>query len=747
MSRTTLLVAGSLAAFLALPLVAASGVQLRPGSPSSPIEFEDLVGVARASAGQVTRQDMQGFGRGWSRNAQLFWSAPPPTDRPIRNWPHLSLWFNSTEGTHDVVLHYTSAPDFGTFRVFVDGEAATDIDAYSSSVAPQTRSLGRRRLAAGRHELIFTVFTKAPASRGFFVGLDCIELRPLGDIADTARAEPQRMPRLDPQRLPRPEPPPPPSEPQRRERGVRPMVAGAQLNFALIDGTTLDWTAKGGTETTFDHTNRNAHLVWQSSSDKVKWRWQVAVQPFSGAPDLSPPGLVAEQDVSSSRFAINFATFPPLNTNQPIASRDFYIRVIAMNAEQPVVSNVVVAHYVPGSDKSGEITKDAFTKAHEEKEKRDKMEAMAKAYKVEILSFEPPVFPDVERWGCVVILKNPNPLTPFRPGEHCPARWSGQGQHLTFWDYVTGWVKAYEVAASFYQDAKGWVATQFASALPCEQLGKAAAECEKYAAQAAGIGMTVGLAAAGVPPTLPDFSTMAKGKAVDAGVNFTCMSIESNGGKCSPELRTALGKAYSAGLDKLSRSLDKTMREPGCGNEAVAHEHGREPLPCFGDMPGVEFKPARGAIYEAPMVRARITRVGPGLPEAGELELRADLTLSNHFPGGTIETYYQPVPPTDLSGELFAPARLRMPPLAMGQSVELSVPLGGIKQFTFSSTKNMKGENNGYAVHNGWCALYKGGHGPLNVRVVCDRRGGGVINCSDSAVRTVQLPNDHDCAM
>ena len=83
----------------------------------------------------------------------------------------------------------------------------------------------------------------------------------------------------------------------------------------------------------------------------------------------------------------------------------------------------------------------------------------------------------------------------------------------------------------------------------------------------------------------------------------------------------------------------------------------------------------------------------------------------------------------------------------MGQSVEVSVPLGGIKQFTFSSTKNMKGENNGYAVHNGWCALYKGGRGPLNVRAVCDRRGGGAINCSNGDVRTVQLPKDQGCAM
>ena len=94
---------------------------------------------------------MRGFGGGWSGSAQLFWGAPPPVDKPIRNWPHLAVWFEPpSANTYEVILHYTSAPDFGTFRVFLDGQPRADVDAYSPSVTPQNRSLGQHKLSPGK---------------------------------------------------------------------------------------------------------------------------------------------------------------------------------------------------------------------------------------------------------------------------------------------------------------------------------------------------------------------------------------------------------------------------------------------------------------------------------------------------------------------------------------------------------------------------------------------------------------------
>jgi hypothetical protein len=703
------------------------------------IELENLVNAAKASGGQIVRQEMQGFGQGWSGGAQLFWRAPAPADAPIRNWPHLSVSFAAPgANAYEVILQYTSAPDFGKFRVFLDGQAVADIDAYGPTVAPQTRGLGQLKLGLSQHELVVTVFGKAGASKGFSVGLDRIELRPTGGTTTVVRETQQTLP--------------PGREAQSARHPGGPPPA-AQLYFAAVSSITQKWTEKSGTDRTFDRPNLTAHLVWESPlMDKLAWRWQVALQPFTTS--TSPDGFVAGSDVSTRTFTIDLATLPPFSgrTSQARPSIDFYIRLVATNGgpSASVASNVVVAHYVEGSDQSAEITREAFKRDHDRKVLDATLDALNTLYSVDVVSFTPAMFADPNRWGCVVITKNPyvgsitHPLVaPYGPGEHCPAYYRGQGHTLTPWDYITGWAKAYEIVTNFYDEAKAWTAAQFANTLPCDMLGKAASECKKYGEQLAGAAINAGLVAAGVPPSLPDLNEVAKGQAVDAGVSFTCSSIESSGGKCSPELKTALAKAYGAGLDKLEKQLDRTTKEPGCGNVTVAHENGREPLPCFGDYPGLEFKPADGAVYQPPLVTVRVTRTARGFPELdrSEYEIRADLVLQNKFAGGQIESYYKPVPPTDLSAELFAPGRLTLPSLAMGQSATVTLAMGGIKQYTFSTTSG------GYAVHNGWCALYNGATGSVTVAATCLNSTGAAVSCAAPAKRAVQTPKDYKCTI
>ncbi len=163
----------------ALVVAAAGRVHAQRRQTVIAIELEDVVNTVRPSAGTVARQDMQGFGGGWS-GAQLFWAAAPPVDRPIRNWPHLSFSIDiPSEGGYEVVLRHTAAPDFGTFRVFLDGEPVGDVDGYSPVVAPRSQNFGRRQLARGAHQVTVTVFGKARGSTNFFVGLDRFELRAL----------------------------------------------------------------------------------------------------------------------------------------------------------------------------------------------------------------------------------------------------------------------------------------------------------------------------------------------------------------------------------------------------------------------------------------------------------------------------------------------------------------------------------------------------------------------------------------
>lgn len=727
-SRTNVLLC-LLLCLIGFAIVPLTSVSQRRQTTQS-IEAEDLITSARASVGQVTRQDMSGFGRGWSRNAQLFWAPPLPADKPIRSWPSLTLSFNtSAAGTYELILHYTTAPDFAMFRVSVDRQQAVEIDAYSANVSLQSRSLGQQTLSAGNHVLMISLYGKARASRGFAVGLDRLELQPVSTATPSENVIPDRR------------------ESQRSRTGGPQIPLAAQLNFALVSSLTQKWTEKGGTERPLDRGDLTAHLVWQSAAgNQLAWRWQVARQPFSTPLSLTPDGLVAQKEISASTFAIDFGSFPPLDAvkgsgpsrQSPL---DLYIRLVGVSGGQPVgASNVVVARYRAGSNKSDEITKKAFEGAEEAKKKA---ELLKKAYSVEVVAFKPAMFSDPNKWGCVYIIKNNSTFAAaYPPGEHCGKSYKGQSyQAKSPWDYITGWSKALEIASDFYEDAKKWTAKQFAEALPCEALGKAGAACEQYATELAGVAINVGLAAVGVPPTLPNLNELAKGQAVDAGVAFTCTTIENQGGKCSPKLRDALKKAYGAGLDKLEQNLDRVNKEPGCGNEKEAHEHGREPLPCFGKIAGVEFRAADGAVYQPPMVTVRITRNNFPVAEHTDLVLRTTVWLKNRFPGGTIETYYQPVPPTDLAGELFVPGSLTLAPLAVGQSVNLILPMGGIKQYTFSSTQG------GYAVHNGWCALYNGGTATVLGSIKCRTAEGAEASCGVSGERTVQMPKDGHCSV
>src|SRR5262245_20795712 len=204
----------------------------------------------------------------------------------------------------------------------------------------------------------------------------------------------------------------PPPNTQRRGIQVPRLV---ELTFATVSSITMKYTEKGGTTLDLYGTDLTAHLVWQApAGNNFTWRWQAAVQPFSGEINLSPPGLVAQEDVLARTFMINFANYPPLNATTGRVSRsrpqsmDFYIRMVAINNGQPVLaSNVVVAHYRLGRNSS----EDVLTKAmKDEADKKAKLEALKKTYIVEIISFKPAIFPDPNQWGCVVITKNENSL-------------------------------------------------------------------------------------------------------------------------------------------------------------------------------------------------------------------------------------------------------------------------------------------------------------------------------------------------
>jgi len=144
------------------------------------IETESLLASAVVSAGNISRQEMGGFGSGWSDGKQLFWRPPAPVNTPIRNWPNLRLFPQASKaGRYRVTLVYTAAPDYGRVSVFVRGQRVKDFDGYASSVLPRRMVLGEFNLGTNRFEMLFTVFSKNSASSNYFVGLDYIELQPI----------------------------------------------------------------------------------------------------------------------------------------------------------------------------------------------------------------------------------------------------------------------------------------------------------------------------------------------------------------------------------------------------------------------------------------------------------------------------------------------------------------------------------------------------------------------------------------
>lgn len=140
-------------------------------------EIEALKAKAKASAGGFDVQPMSGFGPAWGGGVQLFWRPPAPVDRPIRNWPWLSVSFEVAKaGNYAVALGHTRAPDYGDAVVFLDGKEVAHLSGYSGSVVWNRLSLGTLALKEGSHTLLISVKGKAQASNGYWVGLDRLEL-------------------------------------------------------------------------------------------------------------------------------------------------------------------------------------------------------------------------------------------------------------------------------------------------------------------------------------------------------------------------------------------------------------------------------------------------------------------------------------------------------------------------------------------------------------------------------------------
>ncbi|MGH8251239.1 MAG: CARDB domain-containing protein [Steroidobacteraceae bacterium] len=427
------------------------------------------------------------------------------------------------------------------------------------------------------------------------------------------------------------------------------------------------------------------------------------------------------------------------------APMDFHIRILPIKGGKPAgaPSNVVVAHYLPGPDPAVEAANAAIT-AHSEKAKKlAQMEAEAKVFKLDVLSLSQPSFPS--RWGCIVVIKNPHaktfghPLFQYKEGEeYCPKK-DPKLHEKDFGEKVLegleGYAHAWNGISWFYEKAKDTVASLIAEVLvPCQLLKEldegAVSTCQEIAKEVAGTAITVGLMAAGVPPTIPDLegmSNLAKGKAAEAAADYTCELLESEGGQCTPEMRKGLVESYKKGIDQLQKDLLKQAQEPNCGDAQEAGEHGLLPLPCFNSFPGTEVKPAPGTFETSPAVKLRVTRIRPDPDFPMDCSISAGLTVKNDIPSyGKTEA------------QLWPPAKGAVPALpAVGSSKIITLNFGPRQPWHPIGKQGATAK---------WYELLSGGTGSLGVStytataVAPGPQGNQAVSCSVGLLKTVQVP-------
>jgi hypothetical protein len=138
------------------------------------IEGESLAQGAKATAGEVTTQDMGPWQGDWSGLSQLWWVTGEPNGR-------VTLTLNAPEAReYELIGYFTQGPDYGDAAVSVNGRRLSPaVKGFSGDVRPTGPvSFGRVAMKAGANEVVLENTGKDDRSRGYLVGLDGFVLKP-----------------------------------------------------------------------------------------------------------------------------------------------------------------------------------------------------------------------------------------------------------------------------------------------------------------------------------------------------------------------------------------------------------------------------------------------------------------------------------------------------------------------------------------------------------------------------------------
>lgn len=420
-------------------------------------------------------------------------------------------------------------------------------------------------------------------------------------------------------------------------------------------------------------------------------RVQVSLSPFPASSELNPPGLIAETEIGPGLFEIDFSqildvepvsegeealpedapatlsdnpggvglypgALPEPDSSTPsedqpsvqvgqlqanpvsaeyLASQpiDMYIRVVPLQdgkvAGQP--TNTVIAHYIPPDPNAEEF--EFVAPMHVEP-----------IYKTEIVKFIPPDFADPNRWGCVVVTGHDDEI--LIPGtdisnifrkkypigrEICPPSYKG-GNSPTFESVVSdlfnGFKSLFNAVVGLYNDLKADLINLALEFLDCGE--KLESAC-KFALETA---VNYGLAAVGLPPSLPDFdqfANAAKGEMVDVMVEEAAARSPV---PCPEICKEKLREAAESTVDTMLEEMTKAPVAPGCVSEEEAHAHGSEP---WCPPPGIIVKPAPGAANQPASAVIEVSLLpGATIPaDYPECQVLASIQVSKFFEAQT----------------------------------------------------------------------------------------------------------------
>ena len=418
--------------------------------------------------------------------------------------------------------------------------------------------------------------------------------------------------------------------------------------------------------------------------------WQVATAPFpafgKGKPsDFKPPHLVASGEFAGSahNIPVDFRALADGGTGIGKARLHlpppavFYVRIVPIVAPRVKVftgtpSNVIKVYYGQKPPPQPPLKLPSTSPPN--------------LFNVKVVSFTAPDFADPNRWGCVVITGY-DPGTDavtrglYPLGERCPPDYRGKGHNITsFGDLVNA-------ATGGLTDLWDWVSEKYSGlkklavdiamdytpfGLQCKAMASAVGGKGSDCRVVAEIGVNVGMAALGLPPSIPNYNQLID-QGVDGAVDLAADQITAETGvPCVGPCQEALKKGLSAAADNLKKSNDT----PGCVGTEEAHQNGREPL-CLPST--VHAKPAHGAVYQPPMAIIAVTRNTYDRDPTSLYKeaCYADLAIHFHnvFPAQQVSGPFHDtinVPTTTITGDLYDTAGLKLPE---------SMPKGSTKLF------------------------------------------------------------------